>query len=144
MFNHILIVCIGNICRSPMAQGLFTHALQDKPNYTISSAGLGALVGKTPDKTACELMQEKGIDIHQNYASQLNIEMIKKADIILVMDTHQKNLIAAKAPSAKGKIFRLGKWDHVDIPDPYQKDLTHFKNTLQLIEQGVNQWVQRL
>ncbi len=143
MFNNILIVCIGNICRSPMAQGLFVDAFKDNPSYTIRSAGLSALVGQTPDKLACELMLNKGIDISSYIACQLNTEMIIAADIILVMDLIQQDIITSKEMSAKGKIFRVGEWSGFDIPDPYKKDLAHFENSLQLIELGLGQWIKK-
>lgn len=144
MFNNILIVCIGNICRSPMAEALFIHALRDKSRCNVYSAGLGALVGHASDPIACELMQAKGIDITTYRAMQLNTEMIRKADLILVMDTQQKMAINAQEPSAKGKVFRLGQWDNFDVPDPYRKDLAAFTSALQLIERGVEQWLQKI
>jgi protein-tyrosine phosphatase len=60
MIDTILIVCEGNICRSPMAGGLLAHEL---PRARITSAGLGALVGRKADPIAIELMAERGIDI---------------------------------------------------------------------------------
>jgi protein-tyrosine phosphatase len=127
-----------------MAEGLFANALSEKKDCTVSSAGLSALIGHKPDDTACQLMQEKGIDISQYRACQLNTEMIRKADLILVMESFHKSAIEAKNSSAKGKVFKLGEWSGVEIPDPYLQDLKVFKSTLQLIEQGVTQWLRKL
>ena len=92
LFKNILVVCIGNICRSPMAEGLLKHALVacNKDGCTVSSAGLSALTGHPPDPKACQLMIEKGIDISYYRACQLNKEMIRKADLILVMESAHK------------------------------------------------------
>ncbi|HAQ28098.1 MAG TPA: phosphotyrosine protein phosphatase, partial [Pseudomonas sp.] len=61
MFNNILIICVGNVCRSPVAEVLLTHKLQGT-NRSISSAGIGALVGNPMDKTAHEVLQENGLE----------------------------------------------------------------------------------
>ncbi len=145
MFNNILIVCVGNICRSPMAEALLKSTLSTKPNvYQVSSAGIGALVGHPADNKAKQLMIEKGIDISGHRADQLNEDMIRKADIILVMESAHKQAIEAKQPSAKGKVFRLGEWGDFDIPDPYQRDSIVFESVLRLIDLGVNQWLKKL
>ncbi len=146
MFNNILVVCVGNICRSPMAEALLRQALEDanKTGYTVSSAGLGALVDHAPDKNACELLLKKGLDISGYKGSQINTHVIRKTDLILVMESGHKNALVAEDPSAKGKVFRLGEWGGFDIPDPYQKDMVAFENALQLIERGIAQWIQKL
>jgi len=138
-------VCVGNICRSPMAEALLKSTLSTRPNvYQVSSAGIGALVGHPADNKAKQLMIEKGIDISGHRADQLNEDMIRKADIILVMESAHKQAIEAKQPSAKGKVFRLGEWGDFDIPDPYQRDSIVFESVLRLIDLGVNQWLKKL
>ena len=129
-----------------MAEGLLKHALavSNKGDCVVSSAGLGALVGHQPDPKACQLMMEKGIDISDYRASQLNKEMIRKSDLILVMETAHKIAIEESEPSAKGKIFRLGEWGKFDIPDPYKQDLSVFIESINLVEQGVALWVPKL
>ncbi len=127
-----------------MAEGLLANALSEKKDCVISSAGLNALIGHHPDVTACKLMQEKGIDITQYQACQLNAEMIRKADLILVMESFHKSAIEAKNSSAKGKVYKLGEWSGIEIPDPYGQELKVFESTLQLIEQSVTQWLKKL
>ena len=146
LFKNILIVCIGNICRSPMAEGLLKQALtaSGKDDCMVSSAGLGALIGHPPDAKACQLMMEKDIDISSHRARQLNRDMIRKADIILVMETSHKSAIEEIEPCAKGKVFRLGNWGNYDIPDPYQKNLSAFVISFNLIERGISEWLKKL
>ena len=129
-----------------MAEGLFKQALidADKSDRAVSSAGLSALVGHPPDPNACSLMMEKGIDISGYRACQLNQAMIRKSELILVMELNQKYLLEENEPSARGKIFRLGEWEKFDIADPYQKEIQFFERTLSLIEQGVSHWIERL
>lgn len=129
-----------------MAEGVFRQAFVEVNNFEsrIRSAGLGALVGHPSDPKAIQLMMEKGIDISDHRARQLNQEMIRKSDLILVMELDQKNTIEEIEPTARGKVFRLGEWGGFDIPDPYQKEIHVFEKTLILIEQGVSQWIKKL
>ena len=146
LFKNILIVCIGNICRSPMAEGLLRQALinADQPDCQVGSAGLGALVGHPADDKSCHLMLTKNIDISSHRAQQLEREMVRKADLILTMESSHKTAIEELEPSAKGKVFRLGHWSGFEIPDPYRKELSAFENSLTLIEQGISEWLEKL
>lgn len=145
IFKNILVVCIGNICRSPMAEGLLKHEIAKKdPSCQVSSAGLGALAGHHPDKNSCALMLKKNIDITSYKARQIDNTMIRKADLILVMELSHKNAIEEMEPSAKGKVFRLGHWGDFDIPDPFQKNLSAFENALKLIDKGIAEWLKKL
>ena len=71
MFKNILIVCVGNICRSPTAEALFAHRLSGQ-DLTISSAGIGALVGNPMDKTAHEVLQDNGLELPAHCARQVD------------------------------------------------------------------------
>lgn len=146
MFKNILVICVGNICRSPMAEGLLKSAIAtaNKGDCVVSSAGLSALVGQPPDTKACQLMMEKGIDISGYRARQVSKDMIRKADLILVMESAHKIAIEQNEPSAKGKVFRVGEWGGFDISDPYRQELPAFKKSLSLIEQGLALWMQKL
>ena len=145
MFENILVVCIGNICRSPMAEALLKDALKNKDKkYNISSAGLGAMVDHKPDKIAFELMLENSLDISGYRSTQLTQDMIQKSDLILVMESVHKELIEQKQPSAKGKVFRLGEWGSFEIADPYRKERKVFEEALLLIEKGVQDWVNKI
>jgi protein-tyrosine phosphatase len=129
-----------------MAEGLLKQALTSagKGDCVVSSAGLGALVGHPPDAKACQLMMKKGIDISGYRACQLDKDMIRKADLILVMEPSHKSAIEKIEPYAKGKVFLLGKWGGGDIPDPYQQNLSAFVKSFNLIERGVSEWLIKL
>lgn len=146
MFNNILVVCVGNICRSPMGEAILKDALMKsgKENHFVSSVGIGALVGHKPDPIAIQLMEEKGIDISNYRATQMNSTIIRKSDLILVMESGHKTHIENKENSSKGKVFKLGEWGEFDIPDPYKKEREAFEYALQLIEQGVADWMKRI
>jgi protein-tyrosine phosphatase len=129
-----------------MAEGLLKQALSGpgKDDCIVSSAGLGALVGHHPDPNACRLMLKKNIDISGYHACQLNKDMIRKADLILVMESSHKSAIEEFEPCAKGKVFRLGHWGNFDIPDPYQQNISAFVTSLNLVERGISDWLHKL
>lgn len=129
-----------------MAEGLLKRALTNagQGDCVVTSAGLGALIGHPADAKAWQLMIKENIDISDHRARQLNKDMIRKADIILVMDLSQKSAIEALEPCAKGKVFRLGNWGNYDIPDPYQQNLSAFVTSFNLIEQGISEWLKKI
>ncbi|WP_454735763.1 low molecular weight protein-tyrosine-phosphatase [Cupriavidus necator] len=141
MIKTVLVVCIGNICRSPMAQGLLKQAL---PGVTVSSAGLAALIGKPADANAVELIAQAGLDISAHRAQPLTVALLSQADLILVMDNEQKHEIQRRYPAASGKVFRLGELGKYDIPDPYRRPRAAFEDALKLIQQGVDAWMPRI
>jgi protein-tyrosine phosphatase len=139
--KSILVVCEGNICRSPMGQGLLAAAL---PHVQVHSAGLGALIGMPADETATRLLQERGIDITSHRAAQITRPACAQADIVLVMDAEQRKRLEAMYPQACGRIFRLGEYIKRDIPDPYRQSELAFREALSLIDAGVHEWLQRI
>ena len=144
MIEKVLMVCVGNICRSPMAEAMLQEALKEKPNISVASAGMGALVGYPAAEHSKALMNERGLDISGHKARQLTPEMITATDLILVMEAGHKRAIDAQDPTARGKIYRLGEWRDIDIPDPYRKPKKAFEEVLTLIEQGVDDWAEKI
>lgn len=141
MFQRILLVCVGNICRSPTAEYLLRHRLGDAP-LSISSAGLGALEDHPMDATAASLLLEHGIDARAHRGRQLLPSMLREADLVLVMEREHASRIASLAPEASGKVLLLGKWlGEKEIPDPYRQSRTTFEHVYGLIDQAVTQWL---
>ncbi len=141
MIKRILVICVGNICRSPMAEGLLQQAL---PNHTVSSAGLGALVGNSADPAAIQLMQERGVDIAAHRARQINGQLMAGADLVLVMELAHQRHLEQQYPLSRGKIFRLCEKSKTDVADPYRKGLDAFQQSLHLIAEGAEAWSQRI
>lgn len=139
--NSILFICIGNICRSPMAEGLLKQALPEK---AVLSAGINALVGEPADPFSVHLMREHGIDIGAHRARSLAAWMVSDADVILTMDGAQKHFIEMKYPVSQSKVFRLCESSRCDIPDPYRQGLAAFRHAYNLISRGVDELAVRL
>ncbi|KGK81047.1 low molecular weight phosphotyrosine protein phosphatase [Pseudomonas stutzeri] len=141
MFENILIVCVGNICRSPTAQALLTHRLSGQ-SLTIGSAGIGALVGNPMDKTAHDVLQEHGLDFTAHRARQVDSHMLHDADLILAMEHSHIQHIRQIAPEVHGKTFLIGKWqDELEIPDPYRQSRPAFEHVHTLLTQAVESWL---
>ncbi|TCB80464.1 low molecular weight protein-tyrosine-phosphatase [Acinetobacter sp. ANC 4173] len=135
--QNILVVCIGNICRSPMAEYFLK---QEFPQLHVESAGISGLVGHNADDKAILCMQRHGIDMQTHIAKKLNADLIKKSDLILVMSQNQQKHIEQTWPFSKGKTFRLGHWQGKNVPDPYQHEQAVFDDTCQLIQNCINDW----
>ena len=145
MMNHILIVCVGNICRSPVAEALLQNRLVNViPSVVVSSAGLNALVGYPADPMSQTLALECGLDLSAHRARLFTIEMAREADLILVMTTDQQRYIEKNVPSLCGRIHRLGKWGGFDVPDPFQRHRFIFEQSMHLMKQGVDEWYSAL
>jgi protein-tyrosine phosphatase len=141
MIQNILIVCVGNICRSPMGEALFVERLKSKSSkIMVSSAGLGALIDRPADKLAQELMLQKGLDISSHRARQISPEILFDTDIIFTMTSGQQTQLECNLPSIRGRVHRIGNWGGYDVPDPYQRPKEAFEQALTLIEQGVEDW----
>jgi protein-tyrosine phosphatase len=146
MFNKILVVCVGNICRSPMAAGLLQDRLAKKNvQTTIDSAGIGALVDEPATQHSFDIMQEQGIDIASHRAKQLTQKIALAADLILVMEAGQKKHIEQLFPSVRGRVFLLGKWQkELEIPDPFKQPRTTFDYIYAMIEQNCSLWLEKI
>lgn len=140
MFNRILMVCIGNICRSPTAEILLREALP-LTGYTVSSAGLGALVDHPVERMAAAELVTRGHTLPEHRARQLDRGMLRQAELVLAMEKGHIEHILAMAPEARGKVFLLGKWQGDRcIADPYRKDQTAFATAYEQIAEGVAAW----
>ena len=140
-FDHILVVCVGNICRSPMAEALLKQRF---PNKIIDSAGVGALVGHPADPAALEIMSKQQIDITSHIAKQIDEQLAKKVDLIFTMSDGQTKWIEERWPFCRGKTFKLGYWINKDIADPYKHEISAFETAYQDIIDGIAQWADKV
>lgn len=140
-FENILVVCVGNICRSPMAEALLK---QRYPHKNIDSAGVGALVGHSADPAALEIMSKQEVDITNHVAKQIDENLAKKADLIFTMSDSQTKWIEERWPFCRGKTFKLGYWQGKDIADPYKHEMSAFETAYQDIVDSLEQWADKI
>ncbi|HCA7078500.1 TPA: low molecular weight protein-tyrosine-phosphatase Wzb [Citrobacter sedlakii] len=142
MFNKILVVCVGNICRSPTAERLLKRY---HPALTVESAGLGALVGKGADASALSVAAEHGLSLEGHCARQITGRLCRDYDLILAMEKRHIASLHELAPEMRGKVMLFGHWDDErDIPDPYRKSREAFEAVYALLERSARQWAQAL
>lgn len=141
--GRILILCTGNICRSPMAAALLQYRLADR-GISVESAGIGAVVGAPADPLVIDLMIRRKLDVTAHRGRQFDGRLGKNFDLHLVMDSEQRHVIERTWPLFRGRVHRLGHYGGFDIADPYRQPREAFEEALELIDQGLEQWLLRL
>lgn len=141
----ILFVCMGNICRSPTAHGVFDEMVRSygmEDVFHIDSAGTHAYhIGKKPDPRAREVAKNKGYDISYVRARGLSEQDYLKFDYLLAMDRTNLSSLQVKSPLNERDKLDLFLNFHPDkvgeeVPDPYLKDNELFDTVFELVEQG--------
>ncbi|RDZ27423.1 low molecular weight phosphotyrosine protein phosphatase [Lysobacter silvisoli] len=139
---RILIVCRGNLCRSPMAAVLLRHAL---PAARIESAGLAAVAGAPIEPHAQRALARLGLSDDGHRARQFSLDALAAADLVLAMEQRHIAALLALAPAAQSKCELLSRWlDHHDIDDPYGRSQAQFDEICARIEACVRAWTPKL
>ncbi|MFN3544926.1 MAG: low molecular weight protein-tyrosine-phosphatase [Thiobacillus sp.] len=142
----VLMVCMGNICRSPMAEGMLRKAVREaglEGFVEIDSAGTHAYhVGSPPDPRAQQAIRRRGVDISDLRGRKVADEDFERFDYILVMDGDNYDRLIERAPvHHHGKIRRLlsfsRKYPNLDVMDPYYGGPQGFEENLDMIEDAV-------
>ena len=140
----ILFICTGNICRSPMAEGIFRHILKGRRrDVQVMSAGIGAMEGQPPSPHAVQAVKELGIDISKQRSRQLTAELVQGADYIFGMTHSHVDTVFLLYPQAAEKTFLLREFDDTldifekDISDPIGGSYEVYLNCRDQIEQGI-------
>ena len=137
----ILMVCLGNICRSPLAEGILASKLP-KDNFIVDSAGTGSWhIGHSPDKRSIAIAQLNGLCIDNQKGRQFKTSDFDKFDYIYVMDnSNYGNVInLAKTEEHKNKVYlilnELFPGENVDVPDPYFGMTNGFETVYQMLDE---------
>ncbi len=148
--HKILMVCLGNICRSPLAEGILKSKI-DASKVFVDSAGTGHWhVGDEPDKRSIAVGKKYNIDITQQRGRQFSIKDFDDFDIIYVMDNSNKEnvLDLAQTDSHKEKVRlildEIFPGENVDVPDPYFGGDSGFENVFKMLEEACEQIATRL
>ena len=149
----VLLVCTGNICRSPTAEGVMRGLAEKRglgEHVRIASAGTHDYhVGEPPDPRTLEHASKRGYDLSGQRASQVRPEHFHTFDYILAMDRGHLRMLHAMAPqNAKAKLGLFleasGKWKGEDVPDPYYGGVAGFEEVLDMVEEAAERWLDRI
>ncbi|MBK7899238.1 MAG: low molecular weight phosphotyrosine protein phosphatase [Azonexus sp.] len=140
----ILLVCMGNICRSPMAEGVLRAHLQRAglgARVSVASAGTaGAHAGEAPDNRALQVAAKRGYDLSGIRSKRIRLDDFTLYDCILAMDGDNLETLRRRCPAElQDKICLFLEFSQVgsgDVPDPYYGNLAGFERVLELCERG--------
>lgn len=136
--RSVLVVCMGNICRSPVGAALLRRR---QGNLHIESAGIQALVGRPADPVTSALVERYGVTLEEHRARQLTVDLCRHNDLILVMEKQHVEHITRLAPEVRGKTMLLGHWlQRAEIADPYKKSASFYEFVYGQMDQAVERW----
>nr|WP_253383671.1 protein tyrosine phosphatase [unidentified bacterial endosymbiont] len=142
IIKSILVVCTGNICRSPVGERLLQSYLH---GVNVVSAGIRGLEGYPADPHAQTICLKHGISLEGHSGRKLTSSMLRQADLILTMENNQLNHISTIAAEVRGKSMLFGRWLNVkEIPDPYRKSEEAFEYVFGLLDGASKEWARRL
>lgn len=142
--SQVIAVCVGNVCRSPMAYALLCVALRERGlGVQVSSAGVRACVGLPADPTSIQLMAERGIDISGHRGRQLLPKQVDADTLLLVMSDDQAKWIRRQRGRLAPQVAALGEFTVGDIADPVGGARSQFERALAEIEEGIEAWFER-
>jgi protein-tyrosine phosphatase len=150
----VLFVCMGNICRSPTAQGVFELLVQDTSladRIQVDSAGTHAYhVGEGPDRRAREAAARRGVDLARQRARRIDAADFEYFDYVVAMDRDNLEELLALCPEQhRGKLRLLLDFaphlsPQIDVPDPYYGGAQGFERVLDLVEEGARGLLEEL
>ena len=149
----VLIVCTGNICRSPTAEGVMRELARKRglaDRVKVESAGTHDYhVGEPPDPRSQKHASKRGYDLSAQRASQVKDADFQSFDYILAMDRGHLRMLRSMAPAdAKAKLGLFleasGKWKDEDVPDPYYGGVEGFEQVLDMVEEAAERWLDRI
>jgi len=149
--HQIVVVCSGNICRSPMTAALLRAQLvaEGVRGIVVQSAGTIATRGEPASIEALTTAEQHGLDISYHRSMPLTRDIIRRADVLLVMERQHRNAIARFESAAEEKTYLLGEWAEApitgaDVPDPYGMSLTFYEMIFARLRQMVRAFVEQL
>jgi len=147
--KQILLVCTGNICRSPLAAALLERALRERAaaGMEVTSAGTGAWDGAPVSEGAYLVGLERGLDLSGHRARLLTRELVDEADLILTMARHHRARVDELG--GEGRVFVLGEYagregDDAEVSDPFGGDLDVYRDTLAELDAMLDAAVARI
>lgn len=146
VFDSILVVCVGNICRSPLGERLLATRLAHRGlDISVSSAGIAALEGYGADADASAVAAGHGVSLDGHVARQFSHQIGSEHALILVMEAGHKQSIIKSAPDLSGRILLFDQWTGArGIADPFRRSVDFHEEVFMQIDKAANAWVDKL
>ena len=141
MIRNILVVCTGNLYRSPIAEAVLQASL---PDCEVRSAGLHAALGTLAPAVLKDMFAAQGLSRPHWAPWQIGAADVARADLLLVMEAAQKRELEKRFPAASGKTFLYGASAGGDIEDPHGGSVEMLRNCFEQIRSCVPGWVKRV
>ncbi|GAB4472632.1 MAG: low molecular weight protein arginine phosphatase [Anaerolineales bacterium] len=138
----VLFVCTANMCRSPMAQGLFQAQLGvNLDGWRVESAGIAAVEGVPASQKTLQVLSERGIDLSVHRSQQIDRYLMEQFDLILVMEHRHKHVLQSQYPQFASKVYLLSEMvgEETEIDDPVGGTLEDYRSIATQIERILQQ-----
>ena len=143
--SPILMVCTGNVCRSPFAEAFMRQRLAELGAYAeVRSCGIQDIGSQPVPDTALRVAAEFGVDLSSHRSAAMTPAHLRQAALVLVMSERQRRFIARGLPTSIGKVFLLSQPDNgEDVPDPIGQSPDFFRETYAIIARLTEIWLER-
>ncbi|WP_338287936.1 hypothetical protein [Luteolibacter sp. LG18] len=139
--KHVLFVCTGNTCRSPMAEGLFRKAVADRPDFSVGSAGVAARRGTPVSKDTAAVLKKHGIELADFSSRPLNHDLLKSVTHVFAMTRGHLRAMEAAFPEHSDKFYLACEFAEIpgeglgmDVPDPIGMGRRAYEEVAEVLE----------
>ncbi len=143
--SPILMICSGNICRSPFAEIYLRHRLQQAGTFAeVFSRGILDMHQRPAPDHGIAVAAEMGLDLAAHHSTKLEPADLDRAALVMIMEQQHRQYLAQMRPAVIGKIFFLSQpTGGAEVPDPMGKDVEAFRASYQMIATNVDGWLKR-
>lgn len=142
--KHVLFVCTGNTCRSPMAEGLMLQALKERQDLTTASAGVAACPGSAASSETLQLLRQKGVELEGFRSQAVTDELLEQASHVFTMTEGHLAMLISRFPEHEDKYHLLrefsgikDKREGIDVPDPIGMGEAAYEEVAKVLEAAI-------